>query len=437
MSTNSGDPAAPAAQTPAPKTGSQVPSAPEAQAPAPAGAGTPAPSTENQGSEGVRFEQVWKIFGDESPAVANLNLHIHKGEFLVLVGPSGCGKTTSLRMLAGLERPTYGRIWFGDRDVTTLPPGQRDVAMVFQSYALYPNMTVYRNLAFGPTVRRESKRDLRQRVDEVAEVLGISKLLRRRPNELSGGQRQRVALGRALLRESQLFLLDEPLSNLDAALRVQMRSELIRLHRRLTDTTSVYVTHDQIEALTMGDRVAVLRDGDVMQCASPSGLYENPANSFVAAFIGSPKMNLLDAELTGAEDKPVLRMLGEQVALHPLQARALRAGGTRTVRVGLRPADLRPPSDVAGSAHTGRLHGVVDVVEHSGSEVFTTVRVHDELVMARFPRTLVPSTGDRVEVAFNPSHLYFFAVDSGERLIDREAVLREVGDVPQAVAVTQ
>jgi multiple sugar transport system ATP-binding protein len=434
MSMDPGDPAAPAAETHPPTTEqTHPPTTQQHRAPAP----TPGPSDEDRSSAGVRFEQVWKIFGDESPAVANLNLHIHKGEFLVLVGPSGCGKTTSLRMLAGLERPTFGRIWFGDRDVTTLPPGQRDVAMVFQSYALYPNMTVYKNLAFGPTVRGESRHDLRKRIDEVAEVLGIGKLLKRRPNELSGGQRQRVALGRALLRESELFLLDEPLSNLDAALRVQMRAELIRLHRRLTHTTSVYVTHDQIEALTMGDRVAVLKDGDIMQCASPSGLYENPANSFVATFIGSPKMNLLSAELAGEADRPVLRMLGQEVALHPLQAMALRAGGTRTVQVGLRPADLRPPSDVAGSAHTGRLCGVVDVVEHSGSEVFTTVRVHDALVMARFPRTLVPSIGDRVELAFNPSHLYFFAADSGERLIDREAVLREVGDVPQAAAVTQ
>ena len=242
---------------------------------------------------GVRFEEVWKLFGEETPAVANLNLDIQEGEFLVLVGPSGCGKTTSLRMLAGLERPSYGRIWFGDRDVTTLAPGDRDVAMVFQSYALYPNMSVYRNLAFGPTVRGETKGDLRKRIDEVAEILGIGSLLKRRPTELSGGQRQRVALGRALLRESELFLLDEPLSNLDAALRVQMRAELIRLHKRLTHTTSVYVTHDQIEALTMGDRVAVLKDGHLLQCATPSGLYENPANSFVATFIGSPKMNLL------------------------------------------------------------------------------------------------------------------------------------------------
>ncbi len=384
---------------------------------------------------GVRFEEVWKVFGDESPAVANLNLHIRAGEFLVLVGPSGCGKTTSLRMLAGLERPTYGRIWFGDRDVTMLSPGQRDVAMVFQSYALYPNMTVYKNLAFGPTVRRESKQDLRKRIDEVAEVLGIGGLLGRRPTELSGGQRQRVALGRALLRESELFLLDEPLSNLDAALRVQMRAELIRLHKRLTQTTSVYVTHDQIEALTMGDRVAVLKDGEVLQCATPSGLYENPANDFVATFIGSPKMNVLDGELDESEQKPTLRVLDTTVALHPMQGKVLREGGKSNLKVGLRPADLRPPSDVAGSAHTGRVHGVVDVVEHSGSEVFTSVRVNDQLVTARFPRTIVPSSGDRVELAFNPSHLYFFAADGGARIIDREAVTRELGDVPQAAVV--
>jgi ABC-type sugar transport system ATPase subunit len=304
--------------------------------------------------------------------------------------------------------------------------------MVFQSYALYPNMTVYKNLAFGPTVRGESKRDLRGRINEVAETLGIENLLKRRPTELSGGQRQRVALGRALLRESQLFLLDEPLSNLDAALRVQMRAELIRLHKRLSQTTSVYVTHDQIEAMTMGDRVAVLKDGDVMQVDTPSGLYENPANTFVATFIGSPKMNVLDAAI----GNDTLTLLGETVALHPLQAAALRAAGSAgTVRVGLRPQDLRPPADVAGVAHTGRLRGVVDVVEHSGSEIFTTVRVEHELVIGRFPRNSVPVGGERVELAFNPAHLYFFHAESGARLIDREAVLRELGGPAEHGAV--
>jgi multiple sugar transport system ATP-binding protein len=386
----------------------------------------------SESSGDVRFEEVWKLFGNEVPAVANLNLHIRHGEFLVLVGPSGCGKTTSLRMLAGLERPTYGRIWFGDRDVTILPPGQRDVAMVFQSYALYPNMTVYKNLAFGPTVRGESRGDLRGRINDVAETLGIEGLLKRRPTELSGGQRQRVALGRALLRESQLFLLDEPLSNLDAALRVQMRAELIRLHKRLSQTTSVYVTHDQIEAMTMGDRVAVLKDGDVMQVDTPAGLYENPANTFVATFIGSPKMNVVDAAI----GNDTLTLLGETVTLPAPQAAALRAAGASgTVRVGLRPQDLRPPADVAGVAHTGRLRGVVDVVEHSGSEIFTTARVNDELVIGRFPRNSVPVGGDRVELAFNPAHLYFFDAVSGARLIDREAVVRELEGPAERPAV--
>jgi multiple sugar transport system ATP-binding protein len=343
-------------------------------------------------------------------------------------------------MLAGLERPTFGRIWFGDKDVTTLPPGDRDVSMVFQSYALYPNMTVYKNLAFGPTVRKESKQDLRKRIDDVAEVLGIDKLLDRRPNELSGGQRQRVALGRALLRDSQLFLLDEPLSNLDAALRVQMRAELIRLHKRLGQTTSVYVTHDQIEALTMGDRVAVLKDGDVLQVDTPSGLYENPANSFVASFIGSPKMNMLQGEFVDDPKDPSVTILGSTVGLRPLQAQALRtAGAGRNPQVGLRPVDLRPPADVAGTSHTGRLRGTIDVVEHSGSEIFPTVRVQDQLVMARFPRTIVPRAGDQVELAFDPSHLYFFAADGGERLIDREAVLQDIGEAakPGALALNE
>jgi multiple sugar transport system ATP-binding protein len=375
----------------------------------------------NRFSGDVRFEQVWKLFGDDTAAVADLNLHIPQGEFLVLVGPSGCGKTTSLRMLAGLERPTYGRIWFGDRDVTTLPPGQRDVAMVFQSYALYPNMSVYRNLSFGPTVRGETKRDLRKRIDEVADVLGIGGLLDRRPTQLSGGQRQRVALGRALLRDSQLFLLDEPLSNLDAALRVQMRSELIRLHQRLTHTTTVYVTHDQVEALTMGDRVAVLKDGEVLQCDTPAGLYDYPANTFVGTFIGSPKMNIIGGRLDGSAEGMKVTLLGASVSLDAAVARAIsrRSGTEREILVGLRPQDLRPPSDVGGMGHSGRLRGAVEVVEHTGSEAFVTVRIEDQALVSRFPRNEVPETGEHVELAFNPGQLHFFDAGGGNRLIDR------------------
>jgi multiple sugar transport system ATP-binding protein len=376
----------------------------------------------SESSGDVRFEEVWKLFGNDTPAVADLNLHIHQGEFLVLVGPSGCGKTTSLRMLAGLERPTYGRIWFGERDVTTLPPGQRDVAMVFQSYALYPNMTVYKNLAFGPTVRGESKRDLRARISDVSEVLGIDALLDRRPTQLSGGQRQRVALGRALLRDSRLFLLDEPLSNLDAALRVQMRSELIRLHQRLGQTTTVYVTHDQVEALTMGDRVAVLKDGEVLQCDTPAGLYDHPANTFVATFIGSPKMNIIVGKLGESGEGTSVTLLGATVSLDPVLARSLsgRAGDEPKLLVGLRPQDLRPPGDVGGAWQSGRLRGVVEVVEHTGSEAFVTVRIEDQLLVARFPRNEVPDIGEHVELAFNPGLLHFFDAGTGDRLLERD-----------------
>jgi len=272
---------------------------------------------------GVKFEGIWKMYGD-APAVQDLNLEIRDGEFLVFVGPSGCGKTTSLRMLGGLEVPSFGRIWLGDRDVTLVPPGQRDIAMVFQSYALYPHMSIEKNLAFGPSVRHEPKQQTEKRIQEVAEVLGIDHLLKRRPSALSGGQRQRVALGRAMIRQPQLFLLDEPLSNLDAALRVQMRIELLRLHKLLPVTTA-YVTHDQVEAMTMGDRVAVFNQGQLLQIGPPDELYNCPTNLFVAGFIGSPKINLVDGELAGIDgDAVTVRFLDQVVTIrgrHPLARR--------------------------------------------------------------------------------------------------------------------
>ena len=248
----------------------------------------------------VRYEGVYKLFGDV-PAVEDLNLHVADGEFLVLVGPSGCGKTTSLRMLAGFERPTYGRIWIDDAVVNTVPPKARDIAMVFQSYALFPHMTVQQNLAFGTKVRREPRPEARARVAEVADLLGLAPLLDRKPAALSGGQRQRVALGRALMRRPKVFLMDEPLSNLDAALRVQMRTELLHLHKRFGATT-VYVTHDQVEAMTMGDRIAVMSEGRLQQVDTPEALYDNPATLFVATFIGSPKMNVVQGRLTTDRD---------------------------------------------------------------------------------------------------------------------------------------
>src|SRR5438445_10723187 len=261
----------------------------------------------------VRFEGVHKIFGTEN-AVEDLNLTVNAGEFLVLVGPSGCGKTTTLRMLAGLERPSCGRILIGGKLVNNVSPRFRDVAMVFQTYALCPHMNVYDSLAFGMRARGAANDHVGRRVRETAEVLGLGHLLKRRPSELSGGQRQRVALGRALIRQPQVFLMDEPLSNLDAGLRVQMRAELSRLHQRFRVTT-VYVTHDQVEAMTMGDRIAVMNNGRLQQVDAPETLYDNPANVFVAGFIGSPRMNFVPGHLTMVEAKPAVEFLGMKASL--------------------------------------------------------------------------------------------------------------------------
>jgi multiple sugar transport system ATP-binding protein len=367
----------------------------------------------------MRFEHVWKLF-EGNPVVSDLNLEIREGEFLVLVGPSGCGKTTSLRMLAGLERPSHGRIFMGDRDVTDVPTGQRDVAMVFQSYALYPNMTVYKNLAFGPKVRKEPRKDVERRVNEVADLLGIRHLLSRAPSALSGGQRQRVALGRALIREPHVFLMDEPLSNLDAALRVQMRAELIRLHNRLESTTTVYVTHDQVEALTMGDRVAVLKDGILLQVDSATDLYEYPESVFVGEFIGSPKMNILAGTLEVSGDAVVVECLGVRTTLSSKIAGRLEADvAAGPVLVGIRPHDLH----LAGEPGSGsdRLKGVIDISEHTGTEVFATVDIADKRVIARLPRSPQPQHGQAVELAFNPERLLLFDAATQRSLLGRES----------------
>ncbi len=364
---------------------------------------------------GLRFEHVWKLYGRDSAAVIDLDLEIDEGEFLVLVGPSGCGKTTSLRMLAGLERPSHGRIWMGDKDVTDVLPGRRDVAMVFQSYALYPNMTVYKNLAFGPRVRRDSREHIRHRVEEVAEILGIKELLQRHPSQLSGGQRQRVALGRAMIREPRLFLMDEPLSNLDAALRVQMRAELIRLHQRLEMTTTVYVTHDQVEALTMGDRIAVLAGGSLLQVGTPTELYDNPSNAFVAGFIGSPKMNMVPGRLSGSAGQMQVSFLGVTVGVPwPLRAGPPASG---EVLVGIRPDDLNRAG--ASAAATARLGGRVDVCEQTGTAIYTTLQCADTALVAKLPRNPIPSVGDLMEVAFDAKDIYLFDGTTQQSLLDR------------------
>jgi len=365
----------------------------------------------------IRFDHVWKLF-EGNAVVSDLDLEINEGEFLVLVGPSGCGKTTSLRMLAGLERPSHGRIWMNDQDVTDVSTGERDVSMVFQSYALYPNMSVYKNLAFGPKVRKESKAGLDERVNKVADLLGIKALLKRSPTALSGGQRQRVALGRALIREPKLFLMDEPLSNLDAALRVQMRAELIRLHSRLVDTTTVYVTHDQVEALTMGDRVAVLKDGVLLQVDSPNDLFEFPETVFVGEFIGSPKMNVVSGTLEMTGGRSFIDCLGTRTEIPLALSRRLEPEAKNgPVLVGIRPHDLH----IAGESENEGvvIKGRIDICEHTGTEIFATIDHGEQKLIVRLPRSPLPLHGDAIEVAFNKDRLFLFDVTTQQSLLRR------------------
>jgi multiple sugar transport system ATP-binding protein len=370
----------------------------------------------------IRFENVWKIFGNH-PVIHDLSLEVADGEFMVFVGPSGCGKTTTLRMLAGLESPSYGKILLGERDITLLPPGERDVAMVFQSYALYPHMTVEKNLSFGPRIRRESSRDVANRVKHVAGLLGLGGLLDRYPKQLSGGQRQRIALGRAMIRQPKLFLLDEPLSNLDAGLRTQMRTEIAELQRRIGVTT-VYVTHDQVEAMTMGHRIAVFHQGRIMQVDTPARLYSAPANKFVATFIGSPTMNIFSARA---------RRNGVGVEVDGLGTRfAVSAGDfgsgsiPEDVEVGLRPGDLHWTKD-APSRCDQCVRGQVKGRETTGSETFVVVDIDGVLVNARFPSFAPVNLEDVVDLVFDAADLHFFSAESGDTLlVDR---LNPTGDV--------
>jgi multiple sugar transport system ATP-binding protein len=353
----------------------------------------------------VRFEQATRIYdGTDLPAVDALDLTISDGEFLVLVGPSGSGKTTALRMLAGLEQVDAGTIWIGDRDVTDMPPKQRDVAMVFQNYALYPYLTVAANIGFPLRVAHVPKGERAERVLAVAHMLGLEEYLERRPGQLSGGQRQRVAMGRAIIRQPLVFLMDEPLSNLDAKLRVQMRAEIASLQSRLGVTT-VYVTHDQSEAMTLGDRVAVLGDGRLQQCATPRVLYERPANTFVAGFIGSPAMNLCRASL-GADGAV---SLGGVDIVAPNGSRG-QAGGE--IVVGLRPEAL----ELAGEG----IPAVVEVVEEIGADayVFASAQLHGETVklVARVEARTAPERSERVSLRPRAGEAHLFDSQTGARL---------------------
>ncbi len=327
----------------------------------------------------VAFEAAGKVYDDGTRALRDFHLEIADGEFMVLVGPSGCGKTTALRMVAGLEGISEGTIRIGDRVVNTLEPRKRDVAMVFQNYALYPHMTVYRNIAFGLKMRSVPKETIRARVEDIANVLGIAELLDKKPLALSGGQRQRVAMGRAIVRDPQAFLMDEPLSNLDAKLRVQMRAEIARIQRELGATT-IYVTHDQVEAMTMGDRVCVLRKGELQQVDTPQELYLHPTNLFVASFIGSPAMNLVQATLERSADGLACRVADQLLALpgaHP----ELEPYAGRTIGLGIRPEHLHDAELTTEAPAAGRLRGRVVTTELLGAELLVHVEVGAEPVV--------------------------------------------------------
>jgi multiple sugar transport system ATP-binding protein len=338
-------------------------------------------------------------------AVKDVNLHAHDREFMVFVGPSGCGKTTTLRMIAGLEEISSGEIRIGDRVVNDLPPMDRDIAMVFQNYALYPHKSVYANMAFGLQMRKFHKDEIDRRVKEAAAILGIEPLLDRKPRQLSGGQRQRVALGRAIVRHPSLFLFDEPLSNLDAKLRVQMRVELKRLHERL-ETTAIYVTHDQVEAMTLGDRVVVMKDGVVQQVGEPMTLYGKPANKFVAGFIGSPAMNFAEVRIAESGGALWAEATGLRVKVPAPYAEALRPNTGHTATLGVRPEALRvangsDPMEYSFDAN-------VDVVEPLGAEILLNVTAGANALVARVDPGVSVRMHDRVRLAFDPARLHFF-----------------------------
>ena len=363
----------------------------------------------------IKFDHVWKRFGEVS-VLKDLDIDIPDQEFLVLVGPSGCGKTTALRCLAGLEEITDGNIYIGDRVVNDVPPKDRDIAMVFQSYALYPHMSVYDNMAFGLKLRKTPKKEIDRRVHEAAEILGIGTLLNRKPKQLSGGQRQRVALGRAIVREPKVFLMDEPLSNLDAKLRVATRAELIKLHQRL-QTTVIYVTHDQVEAMTMGSRIAVLRDGVLQQLDTPQTLYDRPANMFVAGFIGSPAMNFFDAKITGTPDAMYIDGGSFKLRVPADKSERLVSHIGKDVVFGIRPEDVFDRTTQPNAPAESTMRVQVNVVEPMGSEQFVYLLTGESEFVARMDASSPVKAGQQMDVLLDMSHMHTFDRQTQEALV--------------------
>jgi len=373
----------------------------------------------------VKLEGIRKMYQDSVVAVHGVDLDVTDGEFVVLVGPSGCGKSTTLRMIAGLESITAGKLFIGDRMVNDVPPKNRDIAMVFQSYALYPHMTVHDNLAFALKLRGTPRAEIAQRVREAAVILGISELLDRTPRQLSGGQRQRVALGRAIVRHPQVFLFDEPLSNLDAQLRVQMRREIARLHQEL-DATMIYVTHDQVEAMTLGDRIVVMNNGHVQQIDTPMNLYDHPRNRFVAGFIGSPAMNFVDGGVIAGD---LLHFVAEgsafTFAVPPSLAERIAGLENRLLTLGIRPEDVSVAMESGPTIFAGESTIVhppttaparLDLVEALGNEVFIYASIGPYTITARIAPQPLPSLGDPITLAFDLAKAHFFDRESGDRV---------------------
>lgn len=363
----------------------------------------------------VTLEQVSKQFGNVL-AVNNVTLEIPDRQFTVLVGPSGCGKTTCLRLVAGLEESTAGNIFIGERLVNDVAPKDRDIAMVFQNYALYPHMTVYDNMAFGLRLRKYPRPEIDRRVKEAAGMLGIQELLSRKPKQLSGGQRQRVALGRAIVREPQVFLMDEPLSNLDAKLRVQTRAEIKKLHARL-QTTTIYVTHDQVEAMTMGDRIVVMKDGVVQQVDSPLNLYEKPANLFVAGFIGSPAMNFLEAKLAQQNGKLVVDGTVFQAEVPQELAPRLSALAGRPIIFGIRPEDIHDRALRPDAKDGAIIRAAVDVHEPLGSDIILYLTAGEHTFVARVDAHSQARMGQNTEVVMNMKKMHVFNAETHEAIL--------------------
>ena len=355
----------------------------------------------------VSLKNIYKLYNETITAVKDVNLEIKDKEFAVLVGPSGCGKSTTLRMVAGLEVPSKGDVYVGERLVNNVPPKDRNIAMVFQNYALYPHMNVYANMAFALKLRSYSKSDIDKRVKEAAEILGISHLLSRKPREISGGERQRVAVGRAIVRKPDVFLFDEPLSNLDAKMRVQMRTELNKLHRKI-QTTMVYVTHDQTEAMTLGDRIAVMKDGEVMQFDEPLKVYDNPLNKFVAGFIGSPPMNFMEGKLIKKDGGVYFDEGSFRVKIIEEMHDKLSAYIDKEIIFGIRPENIYDKLFASDATPENTLSVLCDVLETMGSENYLYLSTSKHTMIAIVDASNKPSMGSMVEIVFDMEKVHFF-----------------------------